>query len=185
MDREVFWSRYDLVVGGIIALHSFHESDAQTAGEKWIFTVCFLAASPARIAKDVDIGRPEVEPVIDAVDTFTQRFAIFRASLGADGRSNLAHERNVPSRSETNRLGEDGRIARTSDSMQTFAPPVVFGHVQPWNGDRMILHLGDLLFQGHLADQCVNPALGIRRGNMSRNLRSKSQSEHCCDAQGK
>ena len=35
------------------------------AGEERIFAVGFLAAAPARIAKDVDVGRPEIEALED------------------------------------------------------------------------------------------------------------------------
>src|SRR3974390_1854433 len=48
------------VVLGIIALHTGDEGDAHAAGKKRIFSVSFLPASPARIAKNIDCWCPEV-----------------------------------------------------------------------------------------------------------------------------
>src|SRR6266567_3860085 len=55
----VFRGRDYFEVARVIALQTLDESDAQTRGEKWILAVSFLSASPARVAKDIDIGTPE------------------------------------------------------------------------------------------------------------------------------
>ena len=53
------------VICGIVALQAGDERDAHAPGEERIFAIGFLAASPARIAKDVDVGRPEIEAFED------------------------------------------------------------------------------------------------------------------------
>ncbi len=40
----------------IVALDTLYECGAEASGEKGIFAVSLLAASPAGIAKDVDVG---------------------------------------------------------------------------------------------------------------------------------
>ena len=52
-------------VFGIVALDAFDEGCAEAGGEEGIFAVGFLAAAPARIAEDVDVGRPDGEAVVD------------------------------------------------------------------------------------------------------------------------
>ena len=62
---EVLGRGDDAVVLRIVALHAGDEGDAHARGEERIFAVGFLAAAPARIAEDVDVGRPEVEALED------------------------------------------------------------------------------------------------------------------------
>src|ERR1039457_2073135 len=50
----------------IAPLHSANECNAKAAGEERIFAVGFLAATPAGIAKDVDVWRPEGQAIEDA-----------------------------------------------------------------------------------------------------------------------
>src|SRR5579862_3843063 len=65
--RVVFGSRDGEEVFRIIALQAIDERYAHGCGEKRVLAVRFLAASPARIAKDVDVGRPDSEPEENAV----------------------------------------------------------------------------------------------------------------------
>ncbi len=57
------------------------KADLTGAGKKWIFAVTFLAASPPRIAEDVDVRRPEIETdpgIVAVADTFFILGAGFR-----------------------------------------------------------------------------------------------------------
>ena len=63
------------VVLRIVALQSGHVGNAHAAGEEGIFAVGFLTAAPARIAKDVQIRRPEIEASHDAGVSLAQRSA--------------------------------------------------------------------------------------------------------------
>ena len=59
----VLRSRDDFQILRIVTLQSFDECDTEPAGEVRIFAVGFLSASPARVAKDIDVWRPEGETV--------------------------------------------------------------------------------------------------------------------------
>ena len=85
VDRVVLGRGDRLEVFGIVALHAGDEGHAQLGGEKGIFAVGFLPAPPAGIAKDVDVGRPEIEAEEDAVVPFALRLVVLGASLGGDG----------------------------------------------------------------------------------------------------
>src|SRR5580698_10025651 len=63
----------------IIALDAFDESYAHARGEEGIFAVGLLAAAPARIAEDVDVGRPDGEAVVAVVIVVADGVVIFGA----------------------------------------------------------------------------------------------------------
>ena len=48
-------------MAGIVALHPRNERDAHPARQERVFPVGLLPASPPRIAKDIDVRRPERE----------------------------------------------------------------------------------------------------------------------------
>jgi hypothetical protein len=60
VDGEMLWRRNDAVIVRIISLHSGDKGHSHARAEKRIFAVGLLAASPTRIAKDVDVGGPEI-----------------------------------------------------------------------------------------------------------------------------
>src|SRR4051812_13686571 len=90
MAREFGSAMYGIMLGrgdrlevlGVVALKSGHEGKAETRGEIRIFAVSFLAASPARIAEDIDVGRPDGKSAIpvggavgmDALDVLGAKF---------------------------------------------------------------------------------------------------------------
>ena len=55
----------DFEIAGIISLQSFHKSNSDTAGEERIFPIGFLPASPAGIPENVDVWRPERQPLVN------------------------------------------------------------------------------------------------------------------------
>ena len=63
------------VVLRIVALQSGHVGNTHAAGEERIFAVGLLPAAPARIAEDVQIGRPEIQASHDAGVAFALRSA--------------------------------------------------------------------------------------------------------------
>jgi hypothetical protein len=107
---EVLGRGVGAAVEGVVALDALNEGCAQRGGEKGIFAVGLLAASPAWVAEDVDVGGPEGEAGV------TRRIAIamrieFGASLGGDGFTDCVEQRGVPRGSEADGLGEDGGVA--------------------------------------------------------------------------
>src|SRR5437870_294709 len=53
--------RNHAVIFRIVSLHSRNKCHAHLCCEEWIFAVGFLAASPARVTKNIDVGGPEIE----------------------------------------------------------------------------------------------------------------------------
>src|ERR1700722_3920100 len=84
VNGEMFWRGDDAVVARIVALHAGDEGGAHAAGEKRIFAVGYMAAAPARLAEDVDGGRPEVETLPDAAGAGADRLHVMDAAFAAD-----------------------------------------------------------------------------------------------------
>src|SRR6185312_16838618 len=62
MHRKMFRSRDGAGVFGIVTLQAGDKGDTELRGQEGVFAIGLLATAPARIAEDVDIGRPEIEP---------------------------------------------------------------------------------------------------------------------------
>src|SRR5215813_7012548 len=60
----VLWRGDYLKVTRVIALQSLHKRHSQARGKVRIFAISFLAASPARVAKDIDVRTPECKTLI-------------------------------------------------------------------------------------------------------------------------
>src|ERR1700736_1450170 len=82
----------DFHVPRIIALHSGNEGHSHAGGEVRILTVGFLAAAPARVAKDVDVGRPEVQALVAQMLATTFGLAVLGAAFVADRSGYLMHQ---------------------------------------------------------------------------------------------
>ena len=81
---EVLGRGDDAEVVGVGALHAGDEGDGHAAGEEGIFAVGLLAAAPARVAKDVDVGRPEGEAEELLVLIVADGFVVLGAGFGGD-----------------------------------------------------------------------------------------------------
>src|SRR5579863_5005070 len=128
----MFWSGYHSIIFRVIPLHSGDEGDAHAGGEEGIFAVGFLAASPAGVAEDVDVGSPEIEA--DAGETaMADVFMMLGAGFGADDDGHVVNERRVEGCTEADGLWENGGDI-PCDAVQGFAPPVVGGDFQAWDG---------------------------------------------------
>ncbi len=148
----VLGSGDDAVVMRIVALHAGDKGHAHARGQKRVFAVGLLAAAPAGIAKDIDVGRPEVETFKDVAVACSHRLHMLDAALDADGRGHLVDGRSVEGGGQADGLRKFcGSVAH--DAVQRLAPPVVGGHVKPGNGTRLIYQLRDLLIQLHAAYQ--------------------------------
>ena len=163
VDREVFGGRDDLEIVRILALQSFDERHGHAAGEERIFAIGLLAAAPARIAKDVDVGRPEGEAEVAGVVVVANGLVVFRARFGGDDVGDAVNQIGVESGRESDRLREDSGLTGTGDAVQGFVPPVVSGNVETPDGRRAVLHLQDLLFERQ-ARYKIGRALLRRRG---------------------
>ena len=63
MDREMLRAGQRQSVLGIVSLQPLNKGHPHPGSQKCVFAVGFLTAAPAWIAEQIDIGRPEVQPV--------------------------------------------------------------------------------------------------------------------------
>ena len=84
------------------------------------------------------------------------------------------HERGIPGGGQSDGLREDGGLPGARDAVERFVPPVVGGDVEAGDGRRGVLHLEDLLLQGHAADEIGGAAFGGEVGIEVRSLREGS-----------
>ena len=77
-------------------LHALDEGHAHARGEERILAIGFLAAAPARVAEDVEVGRPGVEPGADAAQSpRLARQRVQPAHFGADRRGDALDQRRI------------------------------------------------------------------------------------------
>ena len=164
VDGVVFGRGDDAEIARVIALHAGDEGDSHAAGEEGIFAVGFLAAAPAGIAKDVDIGRPEGEAEELFMLIVTNGFVVFGAGFNGDGLPHGVDELRIPCSGHADDLGKIGGIASEGDAVQAFIPPVVFGDAEAPDGGGVIAHLLDFFFEGHLGDEGVDALVGGEGG---------------------
>src|SRR5436853_6332414 len=84
MHGVMLWRRDDFVISRIVALQPFDELHAQTRRQVRVFAVSLLAASPARVAEDVDIRAPHRQALVAAIITLTHGFVMLGARFGRD-----------------------------------------------------------------------------------------------------
>src|ERR1035441_535875 len=104
----MFRAGHRLDVFGIVPLKAANKSDAKLCGEKRVFAVGFLTATPARVADNIDVGRVEVETdmLTRVALVFGNIIVVLGAAFGGDYISFLVDQRN---RSEERRVGEERR----------------------------------------------------------------------------
>ncbi len=146
----------------IVALEAADEGDAEAAGEVGILAVGFLAPPPAGVTEDVDIGRPEVEAGVNAVQTRAEGLGVLGPRFDADGGGDVMVEIRVPGSGEGDGLGEDGGHAVACDAVEGFVPPVVGGDAEAFDGGGVLLQLLGLLGEGHACDEIIH-ACGDRK----------------------
>src|SRR3546814_16639221 len=89
----------------------FRSGDAHPRGEERILAIGFLPAAPARIAEDVEVGRPGVEPGADpAIASRRARQRVQPAYLGADRAGDVLDQRRIERGAQPERLGGVGRL---------------------------------------------------------------------------
>jgi len=141
VDSEMFHGGNRLQILRIIALQPMDELHRQPAGEQWIFAVRLLSAPPTRIAKEVDVRRPDREALVPLSAARPHVLVMLRAGfVGNDGR-HAEHEAIVPRCGEADRLRKHGRQPRSGHAVKRFVPPVVFRNAKPLDRRRDILHL--------------------------------------------
>ena len=159
--REVLRARRRQQVARIVALQPAHERHADARREPRVLAIGFLPAAPARVAKDVDVRRPEREPVKARADIGVggERVVKFRARLDADHAGDLLHECVVPRRREPDGLRKHRGLARARDAVERLVPPVVFRDAEPRHAGRGVAHGGGFFVERHPRDEVAHARL--------------------------
>src|SRR5690606_4844031 len=105
VDGVMFRASRRQQVVGMAALQSADEGDAESRREKRVLAIGFLAAAPARIAKDVDVRRPKGEAAKDLSLERSADVAVeLRPPLNAGHVRDLLLQFLIPHRGEADRL---------------------------------------------------------------------------------
>src|SRR5229473_1737060 len=120
MDGVMFGGRDDFEVIRVRALHAANECDGEPSGEVRVFAVSLLTAAPARVAEDVDVGRPEREALIAAVFVVADGLVVLGARFGRDDVGDAVHEVRIPRGREPDGLRKDRGLPRAGNSMESF-----------------------------------------------------------------
>ena len=142
---------------GIVALQPFDKCHAHAAGQIRVLAVGFVTASPAGIAKDVDIGTPKGQPFIDAAIPLTLEFVVFGTAFGRNGRRYIAQKGGVEGGRQADRLREHRGDTGTRHAVQRLVPIAVRADAQPRNGRGVVSELEHLFLHRQAADQVVYP----------------------------
>ena len=152
VDGVVLGAGVRLAHWGILrSLQAAHHGHAEAAGQEGILPVGLHAASPAGIAENVDVRRPEGQALIDL--DVVGRLEVFDARLVAGSVEDFLHQRLVEARRHADRLREHGRAAVAGDAVQRLAPPVVLLDAQARDGRAGVHGQRRLFLQGQAADQ--------------------------------
>ncbi len=155
--REMLRRRDHAKILRIISLQSGYERHTHAPGEKRIFSVRLLSTPPARIAEDIDIRRPEIQPLHNVAPPRPHRLVVLCPSFRPDDDRHLVNQRIIKRGRQPDRLGKHGRRSGIGNAVQRLTPPVVIRHLQVGNCPRLVHQLRSLLLQGHALDQIVHP----------------------------
>ena len=155
MHGKVLAGGHRAQVAEILALHSGDKGDAQPCGEERVLAVCLLAATPAGIAEDVDVGRPESQAVKDAVIPFPLGLVVLGAGFGGNHVPHGADHDRIPGGGHADGLRKDGRVTGAGHAVQGLVPGLVVGNAEARDRNGPVFKLGGLFVQSHAAYQIV------------------------------
>ena len=141
---------------GVVALKPENELRRHAAGQVGVFAVSFHAASPARVAKEIDVGAPEGEALIDIALAAADELMMLGARFIGDGGGNAEEQVRIPGGSQADGFREHGGAAGARHAVQAFAPPVVLRNAQAIDGRGIVHELRDLLLERQPPEQIVD-----------------------------
>ena len=127
------------------SLQAAHEGAAEPGCQIRVLPVGLVAASPAGIAENIDVGRPHRQPVIDVSVTLGREGVVLGPGFRRDRRGDLFEQLVVEHGGHADRLREARRRA--------LVPPVVGGDAQTLDGGRVKAELRGRFRDAHAADQ--------------------------------
>ena len=132
--REVLHRRGHARMPRVRSLQPLDEGHAHARGQRGVLAIGLLAAAPAGVPEDVDVGRPHRQAAVQAGRAVgTDGAPELGAELDADDFTHALHERRVPGRRQAGGLGKHRRHVGARDAVQAFAPPVVGRDAEPRN----------------------------------------------------
>ena len=144
----------------VVALQAFDHCHAHATSEIRVFAIGFHATTPARVAEDVNVWRPERQPLVAMIFLVRLIAVILCASLVAHHRKSFEQRLVVESCSHGNCLRENRCASGASNAMQRFVPPVVRRNTQPFDCGGAVHHLSDLFFERETFQQVVHTLFG-------------------------
>ena len=133
----VFGCRNHSIVLWVVALHARDKRNPHARCQERIFAIGFLPTTPTGIAKDIDVGRPEVQAFENIAMPIPQRLDMLDSPFGADHNRHSMDRIGVERRSQTDRLRKLCCPVRR-DAVQRLTPPVISGHFKTWDSARLI-----------------------------------------------
>src|SRR5690606_21513211 len=109
-----------LEASGILSLQPSYGLHAEFAGEVWVFAKRLLASSPAGIAYDVDVWRPEIQPLILAPFPAFGCMVMLCPRLVRNRDGNPPHKVTIPTGAHADHLWENRCLPCTANAVACF-----------------------------------------------------------------
>ncbi len=164
VDGEVLGGGDHLEVARVVALQALHERDAHARGKEGVLAVGLLAATPSRVAEDVDVRRPEREALVAPPLPARRELVVLGPSFVGDGGGHLLQEGSVERGGEPDGLGKDRGRSRPRHAVKALVPPLVGRDLEPRDRRGVVRELRDLLFRGHARHEVRRAPLEVDVG---------------------
>ena len=162
VDREVLHGGGDLQVGDVLALQAADVGHRHAAGQVRILAEDLLDASPARVAADVDDGRPVDQAVRRAGPVLAG--VVERPRLVGHRVGDLVHQVRIPRRAHRRRHREQRRRLLRPHAVQRLVPAAPPLDAEPRQALVQVIELLRLLLDRQAADEVADPRLDRLRG---------------------
>ena len=153
VNRKVLGACRSLQILLIVALDALNKAYAHAGSQIRILAKGFMTASPARVAENIDIGRPERKSLVNVRVVLLLLVIVLGASFCGNDIGHLLQQLLVKACRHRNRLRKYRRDSGTGNTVQTLVPPVICLNPQLLDRRRPIQRLLYLLVQRHLRDQ--------------------------------
>ena len=125
----------------ILTLHALHKRCPANTCKKRIFPVCLTRSPPARISRNVQVGRPEgKKPVITPLQFLAFHPAAKMIVLGTrfigNRLRNFADQRGVPARRHPDRLRKHRKGTGAHNAVQRLVSVMIRGNAKTLYGGR-------------------------------------------------
>ena len=123
-------------VVGILPLQTAHESCAVLSRKERIFPVGLRGSTPARVARKVQIGRPECEQTVipslsvPKVVSIHGTVKVRRTGFRRNGIGDCFQKSVVKHRAQRDRLREHRKVSRTNDAVQRLIAVIILRNAE-------------------------------------------------------